>query len=180
MKKLLILLILVLSCREASALDGFEAVRCDSDVPKALIGKRMSNERIVALESRHKALGLKDLGADEISDRLSSISWMICGKEYLWLVDSGSVIRDVIPFPPHSKTSPAFSGTCQVKGQESSDLVVAVLETQEISGNQTGPKALLPASAAWKIDQKAQKFLKIPTEGLLCPKSGIYTLDGGL
>ncbi|MCE9624348.1 MAG: hypothetical protein K8R69_02670 [Deltaproteobacteria bacterium] len=155
-------------------------MKCGADIPKALLGKHLSNERVVVLEGRHKDLGLKDLGADEISDRLNSISWVICGNEYVLLVDAQSVIRDVIPFPPHSKTAPAFSGTCQMKGQDSPDLVVAVLENQEASGNQTGPKALLPASAAWKIDQKAQKFLKIPTVGLLCPRSGIYTVDGGL
>ena len=55
--------------------DGFDSVRCGSDVRKALVGRTMSNERIVVLEERHKDLGLKDLGALEISDRLTVISW---------------------------------------------------------------------------------------------------------
>ena len=38
----------------------------------------------------------------------------------------------------------------------------------------------LPALSAWKIDQQHAKFVKIPTDGLLCPRSGIYTVDGGL
>ena len=46
-------------------------------------GKRMSNERIVDLEKRHADLALKDLGASEISDRLSCISWLICGSEVI-------------------------------------------------------------------------------------------------
>ena len=62
--------------------DGFTGIKCGSDIPKALIGKRMSNETVVVLEKRHADLGLKDLGADEISDRLNSISWLICGSEY--------------------------------------------------------------------------------------------------
>ena len=43
--------------------DGFDSVRCGSDVGKALLGRTMSNEKIVVLEERHKNLGLKDLGA---------------------------------------------------------------------------------------------------------------------
>ena len=30
--------------------DGFTGIQCGSDIPKALTGKRMSNERIVDLE----------------------------------------------------------------------------------------------------------------------------------
>ena len=41
--------------------DGFDSVRCGSDVRKALLGRTMSNETIVVLEERHKDLGLKDV-----------------------------------------------------------------------------------------------------------------------
>ncbi len=47
--------------------DGFTGIQCGSDIPKALTGKRMSNEKIVDLEKRHEDIGLKDLGASEIS-----------------------------------------------------------------------------------------------------------------
>ena len=49
------------------AADGFESVRCGSDVRKAMVGRKVSNERVVVIEERHKDLGLKDLGADELS-----------------------------------------------------------------------------------------------------------------
>jgi hypothetical protein len=75
--------------------DGFDSVRCGSDVRKALIGRKMSNETIVVLEERHKNLELKDLGASEISDRLNVISWRICGEEYVLLEDKDTV-RDVV------------------------------------------------------------------------------------
>ena len=65
----------------------------------------MSNETIVVLEERHKDLGLKDVGASEISDRLNVISWRICGEEYVLLEDK-DVVRDVLKFPKHSKDSP--------------------------------------------------------------------------
>ena len=73
--------------------DGFSGIQCGSDI-KALIGKRMSNERVVDLEKRHADLALKDLGATEISKRLSCISWLICGSEFMLLQDGS--IRDYL------------------------------------------------------------------------------------
>ena len=46
--------------------------QCGSDIPKALTGKRMSNQRVAILRKRHADLGLKDLGGDEISEHLSN------------------------------------------------------------------------------------------------------------
>src|SRR5947207_13485607 len=72
--------------------DGFSAIRCDAhDIAKTLIGKKMSNERIVDLEKRHEDLGLKDLGAQEISERLSCISWLIAASEFTLLKDKQTV-----------------------------------------------------------------------------------------
>src|SRR5689334_18959886 len=76
--------------------DGFESVRCGADIRKALLGKKGSNERVVVIEEKHKDLGLKDLGASEISDRLTLISWLICGDEYAVLEDQGGIVRDVL------------------------------------------------------------------------------------
>jgi len=44
----------------------------------------------------------------------------------------------------------------------------------EVKGDQ------LPALSVWKIDLKAAKFVKASTDGLRCPRSAIYTVDGGL
>jgi hypothetical protein len=161
-----------LLCGGAYALDGFDKVRCGSDIPTALMGQRPSHDTIAAIESRHKALKLKNLGADEIDDHLSSISWLICEQEFVLLEDD-HLVRDVLPFPLHSKTSPAFSGTCRVNGRDVPEVIVAVLD------NKPGLD-MLPAATAWKIDEKNAKFVKMPAEGLLCPRSGIFTVDGGL
>jgi hypothetical protein len=154
--------------------DGFSGIQCGSDIPKALIGKRMSNERVVDLEKRHADLGLKDLGADEISDRLSCISWLICGSEYMLLEDE-LFVRDVIKVPPHSKTAPLFIGSCELNGKEGKDIVVAILDNEKATDAGT-----LSAKVAWKIDQKKMKFVSVPVEGLRCPRSGVTTSDGGL
>jgi len=154
--------------------DGFTGIKCGSDIAKALIGNRMSDETIVVFEKRHADLGLKHLGADEISDRLNSVSWSICGSEYLVLEDR-DIVRDVLKVPPHSKASPEFLGMCDINGKESEDIVVAILDDEKEPG-----ASALPAKVAWKIDQKKMKFVSVPVEGLRCPRSGIITSDGGL
>jgi hypothetical protein len=154
--------------------DGFSGIQCGSDIPKALIGKRMSNETIVVLEKRHADLSLKDLGASEISDRSNCISWLICGSEYM-VLEGGNIVRDVLKVPPHSKTSPEFLGMCEMNGKESKDFVVAILDDEKEPGAK-----MLPAKVAWKIDQKKMKFIPLPVEGLRCPRNGIFTTDGGL
>jgi hypothetical protein len=165
-----------LPCYSAFAgADGFSGVRCGAgDVAKALVGKTMSNERVVDLEKRHQDLGLKDLGASEISKRLSCISWLICGSEFMLLEDK-AIVRDVLPVPAHSKQSPQFIGTCEVNGKEMKAAVIAILDGQGASD-----AAMLPAKVAWKIDEKNGKFVSIPTDGVRCSRSGIITADGGL
>jgi hypothetical protein len=151
--------------------DGFDSVRCGSDVPKALFGRTMPNERVIVIEERHKDLGLKDLGGTEISDRLFLMSWRICGEEYVLLEDQG-VVRDVLKFPKHSKDSPQFIGSCQLNGHDVPGTAIGVLK------NEDGVE-ILPAVIAWKIDDKQMKFVKLQTEGLRCSRDGIITSDGG-
>jgi hypothetical protein len=174
-KRNILILMLVHSLFCSSSIcgaDGFDSVRCGSDVRKALVGRKMPNEKIVVLEERHKDLGLKDLGASEISDRLSVISWRICGEEYVLLEDK-DVVRDVLKFLKHSKDSPQFIGSCQLNGHDLTGTTVGVLK------NEHGVE-ILPAVAAWKIDDKQMKFVQLQTEGLRCSRDGIITADGGL
>ena len=168
------MLVLALCCSRSvcDAADDFDSVRCGSDVRKALIGRTMSNEKIVVLEERHKDLELKDLGASEVSDRLTVISWRICGEEYVLLEDK-DVVRDVLKFPTHSKASPQFIGPCQLNGHDLPGTAIGVLR------NEPGVE-ILPAVAAWKIDDKEAKFVQLQTEGLRCSRDGIITADGGL
>jgi len=165
-------LVLALFCGPTvSAADGFDSVRCGSDVREALLGKKMSNEKIVALEERHKDLGLKDLGGTEISDRLFLISWQICGEEYALLEDQ-DVVRDVLKFPKHSKDSPQFIGSCQLNGHDVPGTAIGVLKNESDAES-------LSAVIAWKIDDKQAKFVELQTEGLRCSRDGIITADGG-
>ena len=165
-------LVLPLFCSSSIwAADGFDSVRCGSDVRQALLGRTMSNEKTVALEERHKDLGLKDLGGIEVSDRLFLISWRICGDEY-FLLEEHDVVRDVLKFPNHSKDSPQFIGGCQLNSHDVPGTAIGVLK------NEAGVE-MLPATIAWKIDDKQMKFVKLQTEGLRCSRDGIITADGG-
>jgi hypothetical protein len=160
------------ACGQAGA-DEFAKVQCGADIPKAIIGQRSSNEKIVKTEAKYPALGLKHLGADEISDKLSSINYLICDAEIVLLVDRQNLVRDVIAFPPHSRKSPAFSGTCQANGRDLPDVFIGVLNG-EVAGD------YLPVLSAWKIDQKSAKFVNATSASLRCSRSGIYTVDGGM
>lgn len=177
-----ILFLLIIVCGKAWARDEFEGIKCGADIPKSLVGKRDPNERAAVLEERHKDLGLKDLGGTEISDRLFLASWQICGREYELLLSAKSgLIRDVLPFPPHSATSPMFIGTCQVDGKKTRETVVAVLNNSARYNARDGKlaKTVLQATAAWRIDETKEKFAKQSTENLGCPLGGIVTQDGG-
>jgi hypothetical protein len=173
-KGIVAMFVLVFSLSYGSSIcyaDGFDSVRGGSDIRKALLGRTMSNEKVVVIEERHKDLGLKDLGGTEISDHLFIISWRICGEEYVLLEDQG-VVRDVLTFPKHSKDSPQFIGSCQSNGRDLPGTAIGVLK------NEDGVE-MLPAVIAWKIDDKQMKFVKLPTEGVRCSRNGIITADGG-
>jgi len=155
-----------------SAADLFDKIQCGADIPKTLIGGVMPNGKSAAIEARHKALVLKDLGGSELDGGLFLSSWLICGNEYMMIIDKRSVVRDALQFPQHSKASPEFIGSCEVNGKQLPGEMVAVLN------NQAGAEKL-SAKFAWKIDKKNAKFLKLATEGMRCPRSGIITEDGG-
>ena len=153
--------------------DGFESVRCGSDIAKALRGHKTSNEPVVKIEARHKDIGLKHLGAEIISDdeRLNLIFWLICGEEYAVLED-GNIVKDALKFPKHSKDSPQFVGSCQLNGKDLPGVVLGVLKNEEGA-------AMLPAVKVWKIDEKQKKFVMLQTDGLRCSRDGISTADAG-
>jgi hypothetical protein len=186
--KLLIILLLstghcLISPGDAiSAQDAFDAIRCGNDIPKALIGKTMPSGRVVAIESKHRNIGLKDEGSTEVSNTLFTIGWLICGSQYELLVDKNNVIRDVLLFA-HSRRQPAAGGSCMMDGREIPDEVLAILnvpaplpDNQHYSFSDT---TLLPAIKAWRVDEVTARFVELPAERVRCPRKSIYTRDGG-
>lgn len=184
-KALGILIISLLFCGEAEARDTFDAIKWGADIPKTLIGKTMPDGTAVAIKGRHKTIGLKDLGADEISDRLQMVEWRICGSDYNILIDRNNVMRDVLLFPDHSRSTPEFGGICQINGKDTTQSIIALLDNRADFDANTehhySPEdnTYLPALAAWRIDEKRAKFMKLSVTGLRCPRSGINSVDGG-
>jgi hypothetical protein len=160
---------LIATAQPASAKDAFDAVKCDGDVAKALVGGKIGDEPAAVIEKRHAAIGLKDEGGDEISDAVFYQSWTICGASYHVLQRDG-VVRDAVR-ADHSKAAPSFVGTCKVDGVETKGPVLAILEA--------GAAESLPAKSAWRIDETNAKFVAMEAKGLACPRTGIATADGG-
>jgi hypothetical protein len=171
---------LLLVCGEAfcaPAPDGFSGLRCGADIPKALRGRFMPDGAVATIENRHKDLGLKDLGADELEKGWSLISWRICGDEFMLILDDRSGIRDVLKVPPHSRSTPESTGPCKMNGADVPGTVVAILDKR--AGGAEAGRADLPATVAWRVDEKKGQVIPLPTAGLLCSRVGISTVDGG-
>jgi hypothetical protein len=175
---------LCLLCGGAEARDAFGAIRCGQDISRALSGQKSNNEPVIQIEARHRDLNLKNLGGEEISDALNSDSWLICGTEYQLLYDGRQNIRDVLQFPAHARASPEFWGICERNGQKVSGTVVAVLENGQSASHglvhySSADAIVLPAKAAWRVDEPSGRFIQLSTNNLRCPRSGIITADGG-
>jgi hypothetical protein len=163
--------------------DEFSAVRCDSDVVKALVGRRVRNGRVVVIERAHADIALKDLGASEISESLWFISWGMCGRDYSLLQARGRV-ADAILVPAHSRRYPEFLGWC-TRGQDTIEVVHGVLDNPawRPPGQPVylvGDSTMLRAITAWKIDERSRRFVPIDITGLRCARSGMFSADGGM
>jgi hypothetical protein len=167
----------------ARAQDAFAAVKCGSDVPRLLIGKKSPSGPVAATELKHRDIGLKDEGASEISDTLTYTSWRICGHEYAVVLDRRNIMRDVIPFPAHSRQTPGFFGSCKRAGKPVPEVVLAVLSNpSSLPANRHyafGDSATLRATTAWKVDERRSRFVVLSTSRLDCPRNAIFTVDGG-
>ena len=119
------------------------------DIAKALIGQRVSNERIVVLEARHKDLQLKDLGATDGSGGVTTISWSICGRVFVLLEQDSdpATVYDAIEAQTPSADDLLLAGSCKLNGKEMNDSVTAVLNWPpgsnplklRVPGEQDGP-----------------------------------------
>jgi len=169
--------------RPAFAQDAFSAVRCGADIPSALKGKAMPGGRVVRIEARHRDIGLKDEGAEEVSETLIYQAWSMCGNEFAMLEDRRGIIRDATLFPAHSRRHPAFLGPCQLGGQQTPGMILGILDNTASNGDPQhyAPQdsTMLRAIRAWGIDQHLSRFVAVPAKDLRCPRGNIFTVDGG-
>ena len=165
-----LLLVLLAFAPACWAEDGFGSVTCAGDIPKALVGKKLSNESDGVVESRHKNLALKDLGGDEITDDIFLSTWTICGNDYMLTLKHG-VVSDVLKMPAHAGAEKEFDGDCRKGNAPVSGVIVGILV------DRPGSDAL-SAKTAWKLDDKTGKFTSIPADGLTCARHDILFPDG--
>jgi hypothetical protein len=149
--------------------DGFEGVTCKSDIPKALVGKKLSNEPDMKIEARHKDLALKDLGGDEITDDVFLSTWSICGSEYL-LTLTRNTVSDVLKVPAHAGAEKEFDGDCRKGNAPVPGVFVGILVDKPGTD-------WLQAKSAWKLDEKTGKFTSVSVDGLMCARHGIIFPD---
>ena len=178
---IILIAVLMILAGRCNAKDAFDSIHCGDDIAKALIGKASPDGPVAAIEKKHGSLGLADEGGEEVSDSVSYTAWKICGHSY-HLLDSGGKIRDVV-LADHSRQHPGFLGSCEKAGQPTPFLVFGILDAAAMpeSTGHVAPndKTLLAAVSAWQIDEARPAFVKLETEKLKCPVSGISTLDGG-
>ena len=78
--------------------------------------------------------------------------------------------HDAVEVPTPSADD-VFIRPCDFKGKEMKDSVMAVLSWPPGSNPlklRQPENQKVPAIAAWRIDEKARKFVKMSTGGLLC------------
>ncbi len=178
--KVVIALSIALAISDAGARDVFDDVKCGGLVANALVGKHLDNGPVAVTEKKHADLGLRHEGSDDISDSLTYEAWTVCGGSYHLLV-RGDVIRAVVR-ADHSRSAPAFLGTCEADGSPTSYQLFAILKNPGAASSAPAPagdKTSMPAETAWRIDEANAKFVPTSPSGLMCPRQGISTADGG-
>lgn len=171
------------SAQRRSSADEFAGVRCSRDVRSAMIGRALARGRAVQIEAAHRDIGLRNLGGSEVNDTLFLGGWEICGNEYQVLM-TPSRITDVARFPAHSRRNPAVFGTCTRDGKRIRDGVLAVLDNASAPDSaelhySSDDTTSLAAIAAWRVDERHGRFVKLASAGLRCPRGQINTADGG-
>jgi hypothetical protein len=156
----------------AQAGDAFDGLKCDADIAKALVGKKIPNEPVVGIEKRHAALQLRHEGSEELDDPLFYEAWTICGGTYHVLLKK-DVIKDAIR-ADHSKAAPAFLGSCNDNGKPTEYEILAILKPTGADKDNR-----LPAATAWRVDYPSARFVPTDAANLMCPHDGIATADGG-
>lgn len=154
----------------AAGKDAFDAVKCDGDVAKTLVGQSIPNTPVEALEKKHAAIRLKNEGGDEISDAISYTGWSICGTSY-HVLQRGDTVTDVLAAAQDPK-HPVAIGECTANGSRVPGIVFAILDASK-------GESMLPATDAWRIDAKKGTFAKIDGAGVACSREDIATQDGG-
>jgi hypothetical protein len=133
---------------------SFAGLRCDADIAKALIGRQMENVPVQEIEKKYQRLHLQDMGAEEITNQWSLITWKICDRFFM-LLEKGDQVTDVIELPRIKDKEIPVLLACKVARREL-QYVLPVIKNNKIL-------------TAWQVDLNAQKINPLATANLSCP-----------
>jgi hypothetical protein len=176
---ILMALLVLLMAGMAQAQDQFDGIKCGTEIEKALIGKRVTNDAMAKVEARHKDLQLKSVGGDEWDDYYFLENWQVCGTEYDLIVKNSShIVIDALKVPAHSRQNPMIVGECK-RGAASVSVLIAIVANPGGVDPRKSKEAMLKATNAWTVDAKTHKFVTVPVENLSCAVGQAVTADGG-
>ena len=135
----------------------FDNIACNNtDLARALKGRRMTNGTAVSTEKKYAAISLKNLGADMVNDDVSMIVWRLCDRFVVLLVDT--VVRDAIGF---AREPVAID--CRQNGKERTDITGLM---------PVGAKGAAHPESAYEITEKPFRFVPVTPATLLCKAHG--------
>jgi hypothetical protein len=156
-----------------SASDAFGNLSCGPAIEASLISRTMPPGSNSSMEFKFKSIGLRILGSTQLSEDLYSQSFIVCGREFMIIVNNKHRILDAISIPNHSREAPESIGRCEANGKTTKYEIVAVLDNSDPS------QSMLPAKFARVIDLDRGHFQGVSLDNLKCSRDGIFTADGG-
>jgi len=110
---------------------SFDGVTCQTNIPKALVGRHMPNAKVADIESQYRGIHLKYLGGFGLpEDPYFLGTWLICGTEYL-VLEKQSIVRDVLQSPlPFERAQSVLADCTSEKGQRWTTAVIFLPESR--------------------------------------------------
>ncbi len=139
--------------------EDWNGIQCGSDIAKALVGRKLHDAPVAETEKKYAPLGLKDLGADEVTEGLNIVAWQVCGAVVLVLT-TGTLVKDALALPVSANKSPPLLSDCTLSGKKL-EHVLPLFK----SGDDGKAGAV---EQAWAVNLTTQKFVVQETAGLLC------------
>ena len=162
-KTFLVMLLAVAGTPGLAGEGSFDGITCQTDIAKAMLGRRMITERVVVIEAKYSSLRLKYLGGFGMppEDPYFLGTWVICDTEYLILENPSRIVQDVLKSPlPYASARSTFADCTSEKGQRWPMVIIF----QPISAG----KPPLLVQEIWVIDKSKIKFRSVSDGNFSC------------
>ena len=151
---LLAMLLAVIGAQCLAQERSFDGITCQTNIPKALVGRHMPNAKVADIESRYRGIHLKYLGGFGLpEDPYFFGTWLICGTEYL-VLEKQSIVRDVLQSPLLFERAQSVLADCTA--EKGPHWTTAVIFLPESRGQPPWSVEEL-----WVIDEANLKFRRV-------------------